>query len=525
MKKRIYIALMVFASAAMIFNSCKKSELEELYPDPGKSSTATVENYLTGLMASANEVVLPWYWRFFVVEQPTMGHYTQTMGWLNGKDQYIPPAQAMDWRWEQYYNNVMTNYRVMEVLYGNLTESAQAEYRIFMLAAKIFFYDQTQQMVDLFGSIPWSEAGKIRQIGNLDEALPKYDDGKEIYDAMIADLASIADELSEIQVPTFYAGLFKAKDFMNNGNVVLWQKYCNSLRLRMLLRVSDVEADAGTKIAAILSNPSKYPVIEGNADAIMHDAGGPDMYATTSSKTGGIRQAMETWGQYDIAPYAVVKYMVDNNDPRLNAMFDPNKNGDFVGLDPLLDATVQNTKLSENMVSRYDTSSFTRNNLFPGFIITAAEVSFMKAEAYQRGWAAGDAKAAYEKGVEQSVELYFNINGTGDYRAPLAKPTAGDITAYLNKPAVKWDGNADKLGLIATQKWLNTGLAQLPQTWAECRRFDKPVFTFPADPTSQQAAPPVRWLYPQTEKDLNGANYAAVKSQDDLNVKIFWDTK
>jgi len=524
MKKKIYIALMVFASLAILINSCKKSELETLYPDPSKSSIASVENFLPGVFSTANEVVLPWYWRFFVVEQPTLGHYTHTMGWFNGKDQYIPPAAAMDWRWNQYYN-LVTQFRVMESLYDKKTDAEKAELKIFMIAAKIFFYDQTQQVVDLYGDIPWTEAGMVRSIGNLDDALPKYDDAQTIYTTMLDDLKSIADELATIQVPAFYAGLLAKKDFLNNGNISLWQKYCNSLRLRMLMRVSSVlTTRAQSEIAEILGDPGTYPVIESNAENIMNDAGGPDMYATTSSKTGGIRQAMETWGSYDIAPFTLVKNMVDNGDPRLPAMFDPNVNGEYVGLNPMDNETDQNTKLTNGLVSRYDTSSFTRNDLFPGFIITSAEVSFIKAEAFQKGYASGNAKDAYEKGIEQSIELYFNINGTGTYRTPLDKPSTGDITSYINGNGVKWDGNADKIALIATQKWINTGLAQMPQTWAEYRRLDAPVLTFAADPTSQQQVPPVRWLYPQSEKDLNEANYNTVKDKDNLNTKILWDS-
>jgi hypothetical protein len=528
MKKTAYFILVAFASVALVFTSCNKAELEALYPDPGKSSTATVENLLTGVLSSANEVVLPWYWRFFVVEQPTQGHYTQVMGWFNSKDQYIPPAQAMDWRWDQFYNGPMTQFRVMESLYNKLEESAKAEYKIFMIAAKIFLYDQTQQMVDLYGDIPWTEACKIREIGNLDEALPKYDKAEDIYTAMLDDLKAMADELSTIQVPAFYAGLFQKKDFLNNGSISLWQKYCNSLRLRMLMRVSDVSAFASraqAEIGQILGDPAKYTVIESNADGIMHDAGGPDMYATTSSKTGGIRQAMETWGQYDIAPFAVVKNMVDNGDPRLPAVFDPNKNGEYIGMDPLENADIQSTKLTEGLISKYDTSSFTRNDLFPGFVITAAEVSFLKAEAYQRNFASGNPKTAYETGIAQSIDLYFNINSTGTYRTPLSRPTAEQVNTYVNGPAVSWDANSDKIGLIATQKWLNTGLAQMPQTWAEMRRLDKPVLTFLVDNESQQNNPPLRWLYPDSEKNLNGANYDAVKANDNLNTKIFWDTK
>jgi hypothetical protein len=439
------------------------------------------------------------------------------MGWINSKDQFIPPAAAMDWRWNEYYS-LVTQFRVMESLYGKLEAANQEEYKIFMIAAKIFFYDQTQQMVDLFGDIPWSEAGKVRQIGNLDESLPKYDDAKTIYTTMLADLKTIADDLSTISVPAFYASLFQNKDFINHGDISMWQKYCNSLRLRMLLRASDVMPT--TEIGEILSNPTKYPVIESNEEATMLDEPGPDLWAGQE-----IRSAMETWGQYDIAPYAMVKNMLDNADPRLPITFDPNVNGEYIGMNPLDNATTQNQKLSDGLVARYDTSSFTRNTFFPGFILTAAEVSLMKAEAYQKGYASGDAKTAYENGIDQSIDMWFGINATGEYRPAAERPTATEISAYKASAGVSWSANSDKIALIATQKWLNTGLAQMPQTWAEVRRLDKPSFVFPEDPTSQQKVPPVRWLYPVTEKDLNGANYDAVKEQSDLNNKVFWDIK
>jgi len=522
MKKRIYIFLVLFAGAAMVFTGCKKSELETLYPNPANSSTATVENFLTGLLKSANEVVLPWYWRFFVVEQPTQGHYTQVMGWYNSKAQYIPPAQAMDWRWDQYYNGPMTQFRVMEDLYNNLSESDQSDYRIFYLAAKIFFYDQTEQIVDLFGDIPWSDAGRVRELGDLNAALPKYDDAKTIYTTMMADLKSIGDELASIDVPAFYAGLFQSKDYLNDGDISLWQKYANSLRLRMLMRVSGT-MDVAADIAEILNNPGQYPVVESNDEAILLDAGGPDLYATTKSQNGGIKQAMETWGEYDIAPYALVKHMVDNSDPRLVITFDPNVNGEYIGMNPMNDGTVQAQNLNDGLISRYDTASFTQNDYFPGFVITAAEVSFMKAEAFFKGYASGDAKVAYETGVEQSINFYYDINSTGDYREPLPRPTADEIAAYLAQPGVSWDANDNKMKLIGEQKWINTGLGQMPQTWAEYRRLGYPELEFLPDNSSEQTMPPSRWLYPQSEHELNGANYSQVAGKDDLNTKIFWD--
>jgi hypothetical protein len=523
MKKYIIIiALMTVLPVA--FHSCDKAELEELYPDPAKSSTATVENFFTGILNSANEVVLPWYWRFFVVEQPTMGHYTQVMGWLNAKDQYIPPAAAMDWRWDQYYNGPMTQYREMQRLYAELEAQDQADQRIFMLAATIFFYDQTVQIVDLFDDIPWTEAGKLRETADLTQSLPVYDNGQDIYTAILDDLKSIADELANISVPEYNAGLFAKQDYLNDGDIELWQKYCNSLRLRMLIRASAVmTARAQSEIPEILTNPATYPIVTGNDDDIMLDAGGPNLYATTTSQSGGIQQAMLTWGQYDIAPKAMVDHMVTNADPRLEITFDTTEVGTYVGMDPLNDATTQNQNLVDNMISRYDESTFVRNDYFPGFVITAAEVSFLKAEAFHKGYASGDAEEAYETGVRQSIEMYYEINSTGDFRDPIPMPDPSVIDAYLLGANVNWAAAADKMVVLADQKWINTGLGQMPQTWAEYRRLDLPVFEFADDPTSAQAVPPVRWLYPESEKQLNGDNYSAVQSKDELNTKIFWD--
>jgi len=521
MKKKLYIVLVMFAGLAVMFNSCK-SELEELYADPGKSSVATVENFFTGVLQSANQVVLPYYWRFFVVEQPTLGHYTQVMGYFNAADQYLVPATAVDWRWGQYYNGPMTKFRVMEGLYNDLDEEAQTELRIFILAAKVFFYDQSQQIVDLFGDIPWSEAGKVRELGDLEASLPKYDDAKEIYTTIIADLKSISDEMAGLDISSYTAGLFANKDYLNDGVVTLWIKYANSLRLRMLMRMSDV-VDVSADIAEILNNPGQYPIVENNDENIMLDAGGPDLYATTGSMTGGIRQAMETWGQYDIAPKAMCDHMVTNGDPRLEITFDPNLDGEYAGMDPMLDATTQSNLLADGMVARYDTSTFTRNNYFPGFVIGAAEVSFIKAEAYHKGFVSGDAKAAYNTGIEQSIEFYFGVNATGDYREPIAMDPAA-VAAYLDAPGVAWDTN-DAIEMIAAQKWINSGLGGMPQTWAEMKRLDSPVFEFLPDnaTASGQTLPPMRWLYPRSEKALNLSNYEAVVANDKLNIKIFWD--
>jgi hypothetical protein len=79
------------------------------------------------------------------------------------------------------------------------------------------------------------------------------------------------------------------------------------------------------------------------------------------------------------------------------------------------------------------------------------------------------------------------------------------------------------MNLIATQKWIHFGILQMNHNWAELRRLDKPVLSFLEDNSSPQNLPPVRWVYPSGEKQLNGANYSAVASKDTYKTKIWWD--
>jgi len=86
---------------------------------------------------------------------------------------------------------------------------------------------------------------------------------------MLDDLKSFSDELNSITVSTGILAGFKTQDIVNKGDITMWKKYNNSLRLRILNRVSGVAAfssRASSEIAAIVGDPGKYPIISENAD-------------------------------------------------------------------------------------------------------------------------------------------------------------------------------------------------------------------------------------------------------------------
>jgi len=83
-------------------------------------------------------------------------------------------------------------------------------------------------LVNTFGDVPYSEAL------NPDNLLPKYDDAQTIYDDLLTRLdASLA-------LMTTTETSFGTADVIYSGSVAKWQKFGNSLKLRMGMLIADV---------------------------------------------------------------------------------------------------------------------------------------------------------------------------------------------------------------------------------------------------------------------------------------------
>lgn len=521
--------LILFAAALLLVSTaCTKADFEGSYSDPSKISTTTVEKQYAGVVYSNHEYVLPFYWNYFVVIRTTLTRYTQAVGWVNSSGQYVPGEAGIGAYWGTYYT-LMAQYRELEKVYAATPADDQAAKRIYMLTATIYLYDHTQKLVDLHGDVPFSEAGMLSTNGgDYGNSLPKYDKANDLYTKMLDDLKAFSDELNTMTVqPAIQTG-FANQDIINNGDINKWKMYCNSLRLRMLTRVSGVSefsSRASSEIAAILANPSSYPVIDDNANNIQIDVTNQNSGINSQQFQTGL----EDWNG-NLASKAIIDHMLTNTDPRLRAMFEPGAEagGVYSGLDPMLLSNAQQTLVDAGTVAIYNRSTISRNDYFPGILMNAAEVSFLVAEYYLKAGNDGAAKTAYNNGVSQSVKNYYefrslsNDNTAGDL-TPLDE---AEITAYLAKNAVSWDNatSADaKLALIATQKWIHYSVIQPYESWSEQRRLDLPALTFQADATNAQTLPPFRWIYTSNENTYNTENYNAVRANDKLTTRIFWD--
>ena len=504
---------------ALAFAACSEDSYNDKYPNPSETTTVTCEKVMTGVFWKGCNYTFKGYYGVFGWESYAVSRYAQTLGFVNSPGRYEIGETYYADRWNNFYN-LLPQFRLLEKTYDELPDAAKSDYRVFLLLAKIFMMDHLSQICDAWGDVPYTHAGYLPITGNVAEARPPYDTAENIYEKILDDLKAINEELSGISVSSLTSSYLSAHDFFNKGDLTKWRKYCNSLRLRIALRVSSngsLTAKARQAISEMLSDESRYPMVNNN----------DEMTKGTPDEAGFVawakdpEQAYETWaGEFNRASDAMVKAM--EGDPRIDIIFDKNGEGNYQGVDMTTPYAEQYSLFYEkrDYYSAYDSATFSRNRLIPGLTVSASEVSFAKAEAYQRGLASGDAQTAFVTGVRQSVDFYYWLNSLSTYRPPVAKPDDATIIAFAED---KWNAAADKLEVIGVQKWLNYGILQPAHAWAEIRRTGYPALSFPVDNAAQTVKEvPNRFRYPKSEVDLNTENYNAVKSQDNWTSKMFW---
>lgn len=345
-------------------------------------------------------------------------------------------------------------------------------------------------LTDCFGDVPMEEASR----GDEKIFQPAFNTQKEVYTKILNDLET-ANGLFDLERSMIYG-----TDILYANNVSKWQRFCNSLHLRLLLRISKKEEmNAYSKMANIINNPEAYPIFTSNDEAAV-------------LKITGVTPNISPWGRaIDFTTFrAAGAFFIDN----LNAMEDPRRE---VFLTQARDMDGTSTIGYKGIPSGFGGSDsqfdFLPSNLnqkqvvapMISVIMTYAEVELIKAELAQQGKIVADAKAHYENGVRAAIEQW-------DIEVP---------DNYFDNPAVAYDGTLEKIML---QKYYALYFNDYQQ-WFEYRRTGLPVLP-KADGMLNNKIMPARFKYPAAVQLNNGANYKeAVASMggDDINTKVWWE--
>ncbi|MCL1933554.1 MAG: SusD/RagB family nutrient-binding outer membrane lipoprotein [Candidatus Azobacteroides sp.] len=531
--KRIYLYF-ILSVTALSFASCADHQYSDKYNDPSKTDIVYCDKLMTGVFYTGRVYTFNSYWRMYTWDNTVIGVYAQTLGFTNSAGTlYSANDSYANDRWINFYNT-LTQFRLLQSIYDGLNESDQNTYRLFKDLAEVFIYDHLSQIIDTFGDAPFEKAGYLAIMGDVADSYPSYDKATDLYTMMLDRLGELYTDIHNLNtdlenLPLTFKALPK-QDFINYGDLNKWEKYCNSLRLRLAVRVAsqgDLSAKGKQVVAEILNG--NYPLVSNLDETIKLDSNDQDtgaFFNPDDIRTGYIDQSRASQAMLD----ALTLLVSDENDPRLPIMYSKNAAGQYKGLstrETYADQQV-NTALpeSQRVYSRIDSTTVMYNTQFISPILTAAEVDFLKAEAYQNGWASGDAKTAFVNGILHSAQFYFEENAISPstYGTKMNIPADEVITAYAEKA---WDAATNKEEAIITQKWLNFGFMQPVQAWNEVRRTGYPQLYFPDDPLAQLLKTlPSRVRYPASERSNNTANYnaqvQAMGGTDDPYIKLFW---
>ena len=390
----------------------------------------------------------------------------------------------------------------IEDIYNIADRLNDDNYKAIALVYKCWAYSI---ITDLYGDVPYTEATKA-STGIL---LPKFDKQKDIYTQIFKDLDS-ANNLFNITKALTYGGdiLYNANNLTGGTNIGLakWKKFCNSLKLRLLLRLSkrNGEINVDELIADILANPVKYPVFTSNADEAIFRYSGTFPYFNPYFNA---RQLDWRDGTY------FTKFFIDkmnaDNDPRRTVWTNTviiNGAPIYRGIESGYPTSLQYA-VGQN--SSYNDALKTSPLL--GVMMTFAEIEFIKAELALKGMVTGKTpKQHYDAGVTASM-IQWGVSLPAGY---LAQPNV------LYNPAASVDAQLEK---IIVQKYYAFFFVDY-QSWFEKRRTGFPVLPRGAGIPAENIFPN-RIPYPTYLQSLNPANLASAISSiggDDQNIKVYW---
>jgi hypothetical protein len=467
-----------------------------------------------------------------------------------------------DWN-QRMYRRVQSAVSGLNIVIRNLT-GREEEFAKTMAVAKIWRVYIQSQGVDYFGPIPFAKYTEI-------EANPPYKSVEDTYNEFFSELDGAVDLLGKGTSDIFISS---SSDIVYKNDAAKWRKFASSLRLRLALRLSEAgEAKCKEQVAkalaeGVMENAADNAYVPPRADGgwgadynytmFQITWGGPLVMSSSFEKLvegiGGIPWEGSIVNQRAVWDHKATEEKVDANyqhpaqiDPRATVMFDPpytkpaadaRYGNAWKGLTPGLSANDRGK--DENNRNYYPELGILFKNgapykSRPYDVMLYEEVCFLKAEAFQRGFASGDAKAEYEKGVRASFDTWGVSGHATAYLASEARNLAGTSAKFDHDPSAAGNTPLEK---IITQKYLSLFPDMAMEAWNDKRRLNLPRMDVHAsrnellyDNSDRDFRKPGNFIkrvqYPQNETQVNKTEYdkgvQLLGGPDVVSTPIWWD--
>ena len=567
MKKNIKnILLATTAVFVLAFSSCDRG-FGEMNKNPMSPTGTDIGPLFNGVVSSltwnSNEQFYLWNELFYA--ETELGALTSE-AWGN-------TSIGVDAVWNNYYLTLANIHDIDDRL-DALCESSEDNEIDDKVRAQLIVIEafKTFKITDMFGDIPYSEAGYI-WFNTTENRKPKYDSQESIYKTLLNELVWARDILSNGQAKTSLGNTYYSLgsyDVMYHNDYYKWAKVANSLILRHGLRMYDKDP---VFAKPILTEAFNKPVVD---DYYYSGNGGfalwPQYLGSNFGDEGWAFREHKNlrMGETVFAQMSKPTDSVDNRifDPRVYIFFDTNNktaeypNGAWRAYPQLRDANTPTEGGSPYSSARDKNYGFKgpaclyspfnfyliRDHVFvPQMMISAAEVSFIKAEMTAKGIVPGGLGMATEEFIRKGIELSFNFwlqlpiygtDATYKYVYPELQEIldGGDLyslsSAYasniMNEMVYSnlefgYDEKA-YLELIYQQRWLNL-FRQANEAWNLARRTKDTGATTPTTINHSKLVS-YRLPYPQSEVTYNYDNYnEQVKKMefgDTRQTKVWW---
>ncbi len=425
MKKYILIPVVAFG---LVFASC--DDYLDINNDPNAPSEKDITSDLIFPAVEMN--LASSYGNYLRI---VGGYYSQHFAQAFGTSNYLDYSKfTMSATRSSGLAYSQTNLLVLNSLKTVLKKSEEKEEWGTYLAATVIRAFTYQAMVDCYGELPYTEAL------NESNPTPKYDDGKTIYEGILAEIDNALSKVS----PT---DLVCTNFLFPNERASVWIQFANALKLKLLMRMSGV-ADVQSQLDALIA--------EGNFPT--EDIAFTDCWTDESGKMSPYfaEEFSTKWGGNQInviANIALVGTMQTDAyaDPRLAAFFEKNEAGNYTG-------GVSGTNFGAS--KKYKSDYWCRPKAsydMPVYLITVPEIEFFLSEYYAKKGSHEAAAEHYAAAITASFDEF---------------DVAGAEANIAQNPYDK-DNYKKSIGIA---KWIALAGTNDYEAWCELRRLDYPAF-------------------------------------------------
>ncbi len=564
MKRNIIITSLLFALG---LTACTKG-FEDMNQDPFSPTGTTIEALFNGVFSSLQQPSNEMFYLSNEIFYPEteLGALTSD-AWGNSS---IGTAAV----WTNYYHS-LSNIREIERRFdmqdsdkGDAAYSDKARAQLIVLKAY-----KTFKVTDIFGDIPYSEAGKIWQGADTQAYMkPKWDSQESIYKTLLEELVWARDVLLNNAETTADGNVFYKMpyDVLFSNNYTQWAEFANALILRHGLRMYDKDPEFATPLLVAAYN-FNYSIL--NSSGGIATGGGiclwPSLLGTSWDMNWSFREHknlrmgetawsclsatndMNVSGIYDYRAFLFfdTNHKTDSFPdgawrayPQIRTETTPIEGGSPYAMTRDANYTFKGPSCIFSPFNYY----LTRDEKFvPQILITYSDILLMKAEIGSRGiggitLSGMELDNAIFQAINQSFLFWTQMpvnTARWTYLYPQYSSYIGslDVWSYCNNMASNvmnhavyqnsgFDYSAEAyLRLIYQQRWLNL-FRQPWEAWALARRtWQTPTTTYHAKLTS------FRMEYPQTEIEYNYDNYTTQTSNmsmgDTRKTPMWWMTK